>query len=133
MIPNDKDREDDAVVIVHDYAGVEVDVDVRHEHGRDIIEIDIVDIEACGRANECPPLAKRYKVKIDHDYNVFEKRHVTARELLERAGKVPPENYELEKRMHGGSYVSLELDQKVDLGERGIEVFESFPLDEKEG
>ncbi|MGQ2931390.1 MAG: multiubiquitin domain-containing protein [Sphingopyxis sp.] len=126
-----KNEED--VVIIHDKVGVDVEVEVRHENGRDIIEVDIVDIEECGRENRCPPPARRYRVKIDHNHYVIEKRFITARELLELAGKTPPEKYELEKRMHGGHYVSLELDQKVDLGEPGIEVFESFPLDETEG
>jgi len=126
-------KDDDDIVIINNRADVEVDVEIRHENGHDVIVVDIVDIEDCGRKNCTPPAAHRYKVKIDHDYYVFEKRHVTARELLERAGKTPPEKFELEKRMHGGHYVSLELDEVVDLGECGIEVFESFPLDEQEG
>jgi hypothetical protein len=126
-------KEEEEVVIVHDHVGVDVNVDVRHEDGREVVEIDIVDIEECGRDNRPPPRARRYRVKIDHEYYVVEKRRVTARELLELAGKKPAQKYELEKRMHGGNYVSLELDEKVDLGEPGIEVFESFPLDESEG
>lgn len=127
------DKREEEVVIVHDRVGVEVDVKVRHEGDREIIEVDIVDIEECGRENRPPPHANRYRVKIDHHYYVVGKRHVTARELLELANKTPVEKYELEKRMHGGNYISLELDEKVDLGEPGIEVFESFPLDETEG
>ncbi|WBO22719.1 multiubiquitin domain-containing protein [Sphingomonas abietis] len=121
----------DEVVIVHDRAGVEVGVDIRHENGREIIEVDI---EKCGRDNRPPPPhAHRFRIKIDHVYFVIEERLPTARKLLEIAGKVPPDKFELEKRMHGGEYVSLDLDEKVDLGEPGIEVFETFPLDETEG
>lgn len=96
-------------------------------------EVDLVDLEEYTRANRKPPPARRYRVKIDHNHHVISKRFITARELLELAGKTPPESYELEKRMRGGKYVPLELDQEVDLGEPGIEVFESFPLDETEG
>lgn len=110
-----------------------VDVEVRHEHGHEVIVIDIVDVEECGRHNRPPPHANRYKVKIDHEYFVFDRRFVTGRGLLERAGKIPVTKYELEKRMHGGHYVAVGLDEKVDLGECGIEVFETFPLDETEG
>lgn len=99
----------------------------------EVTPVDIIDVEEFGRDNRPPPPARRYRVKIDHEHYVFDQRIVTARQLLERAGKTPPERYELEKRMHGGHYVSLELDQEVDLGEPGIEVFESFPLDEQEG
>ena len=97
------------------------------------IEVDLVDLEEYAGASRKPPPARRYRVKIDHDHYVIEKRFIIARELLELAGKTPPESYELEKRMSGGNYVPLELDQEVDLGEPGIEVFESFPLDETEG
>lgn len=103
------------------------------EHREDIVVIDIVDIEEHGRHNRPPPHAHRYRVKIDHAYFVFDHRFVTGRQLLERAGKVPVTKYELEKRMHGGHYVAVGLDDRVDLRECGIEVFETFPLDETEG
>lgn len=107
------------------------------DHGRsaEMVEImvEIVEIEVFGRENRRPPPAKAYKVKIDHDYYIFEKRRVSGRELLLKAGKTPPEHYEIEKRVHGGKYVPVGLDEVVDLGEPGIEVFETFPLDETEG
>jgi hypothetical protein len=111
--------------------------DVHHHVRAEILEIveivEIVEIEIYGRENRPPPPAKAYKVKIDHDHFVFETRHVTGRELLVKAGKTPPEHYEIEKRVHGGQYVPVGLDQPVDRGEPGIEVFETFPLDETEG
>lgn len=129
----DREKNEEEVVIIHDRPGVDVDVGIRYEDGREIVEVDIVDVEECGRENRHPPNGHRYRVKIDHDYHIVAKRIVTARELLTIAGKVPPEKFELEKRVHGGGYVSLDLDEKVDLGEPGIEVFETFPLDETEG
>lgn len=95
--------------------------------------VEIVEIETYGRENRRPPPAKAYKVRIDHDPFVFHERHVTGRQLLEKAGKTPADHYEIEKRMHGGAYVPVRLDETVDLGEHGIEVFETFPLDETEG
>jgi hypothetical protein len=97
------------------------------------VTVEIVEIEIYGRENRPPPPAKAYKVRIDREHYVFETRHVTGQELLIKASKVPPEKYEIEKRVHGGQYVPVPLDQKVDLGEPGIEVFETFPLDETEG
>lgn len=122
-------------IIVRDNANddVAIEINVRNEHGREVIEIEIVDIEEHGRENRCPPLARQYKVKVDGKPFVFEGRFVTGRDILIKASKVPPERYELEKRMHGGHYVSVSLDETVDLGEKGIEVFETFPLDETEG
>ena len=100
----------------------------------EVIElVEIVEIEVYGRENRPPPPAKTYKVKIDHDHFVFHQRRVTGTELLKKAGKTPPENYEIEKRVHGGKYVPVGHNEHVDLGEPGIEVFETFPLDETEG
>jgi hypothetical protein len=110
-----------------------VDVEVRRDQVEETVVIDVVDVEEHGRHNRPPPHAHRYKVKIDHAHFVFDHRFVTGRKLLERAGKVPVTKYELEKRMHGGVYVAVGLDERVDLGECGIEVFETFPLDETEG
>jgi hypothetical protein len=131
--PHDRDAEIIAIEERRDGEQLLVDVEVRTEHGEETIEIDIVDIEECGRENRPPPIARHYKVKIDHSYFVFDHRYVIGRELLERAGKLPITNYEIEKRMHGGHFVPIGLDEKVDLGEPGIEVFETFPLDETEG
>lgn len=141
--PHHPDRDDTVAiteadgdrVVIRDQAGddVAVEVTVRHEHGHEIIEVDIVDVEEHGRENRCPPPARRYKIKVDGKPFVFEKRFVNGREILEKASKTPPERYELEKRMHGGHYVAIGLTETIDLGEKGIEVFETFPLDETEG
>lgn len=134
-IDDSRDRDAETVVIEDRRDGHDllVDVEIRHDHGREVIVIDIVDIEEYGRENRPPPHAHRYKVKIDHIHFVFDHRYVTGRQLLERANKLPVTRYEIEKRMHGGHFVPIGLDEKVDLGEPGIEVFETFPLDETEG
>ncbi len=93
--PSSKRRPDDDVVIINNRADVDVDVDVKveHQYGHDVITVDIVDIEECGRENRPPPPARRYKVKIDHEKYVFDQPFVTARQLLERAGKTPATRY----------------------------------------
>jgi hypothetical protein len=95
--------------------------------------VELVEIEIYGRENRRPPRAKVYRVKIDGVLYDFTQREVTGRQLLERAGKNPPERYQLDKRNHGGKYVPVGLAEVVDLCEPGIEVFETFPLDEREG
>jgi len=105
-----------------------------NDAGVDTVEvIEIVEIEIYGRDNRPPPPARSYKVKIDHEHYVFHHRRVTGRDLLVKAGKTPPDHYEIEKRVHGGKYIPVGLDEYIDLGEPGIEVFETFPLDETEG
>lgn len=95
--------------------------------------IEIVEIEIYGRESRKPPPAKLYRVKIDGQTYDFAQREVTGRELLERAGKSPPERFQIDKRVHGGRFIPIGLAETVDLGEPGIEVFETFPLDEHEG
>src|SRR3546814_10585984 len=87
-------------------------VEIKHEKGHDIVIVDIVDVVECGRANQPPPHAHRYKVKIDHIYHVFDRRFVTGREILVAGGKTPIEKYELEKRLHGGHYDSIGVEDR---------------------
>ena len=125
---------DGDVVVIRDHADdVAVEVTIRHEGGHEIIEVDVVDVEEHGRDNRCPPPARHYKIKVDGKPFVFDKRHVTGEDILVKAGKTPVARYELEKRVHGGAYVAIALNETVDLGEKGIERFETFPLDETEG
>lgn len=127
-----KDHEPETILI-NNHTDAEVDVRVTHRDGHEVIEVDIVDVECCGRENLPPPPAKRYRVKIDREYYVFERRVVTGREILERAGKVPVTRYELEMGLHGAGFVAVEPEEPIDLGRPGIEVFQTFPLDEQEG
>jgi hypothetical protein len=99
----------------------------------DLEEVDVVELEDYGREGRRPPPARRYGVRIDGVRYEFDKRIVTGAEILTRAGKIPPERYQLDKRVRGGKFIAIALADKVDLGEPGIEVFETFPLDEREG
>lgn len=101
--------------------------------GEALVVVEIVEIEIYGRRNEKPPHARVYRVKIDGQPYDFTQRIVLGRDILERAGKRPPERFQLDKKVHGGRFIPVGLAEKVDLGEPGIEVFETFPLDEREG
>jgi hypothetical protein len=101
--------------------------------GLELEEVELVEVEDYGREGRRPPPARRYAVKIDGQRYVFEQRIVTGAELLKRAGRTPPERWQLDKRVRGGKFIPIALGDKVDLGEPGIEVFETFPLDEREG
>jgi hypothetical protein len=74
-----------------------------------------------------------FKVQIDK--GVFETTNPlpTARQLLELAVKLPPDHFALYKKVKGGQPQRLELDQKVDLSDPGIERFVTLPLDQTEG
>lgn len=73
-----------------------------------------------------------YKVQIDKQH--FETANPTplARELLELAGKTPPEHFALYWKEKGQPH-RLTLESRVDLREPGVEKFVTLPLDQTEG
>jgi hypothetical protein len=85
--------------------------------------VEVIEVEEYGKRNEKPPHAKHYRVRIDREKYLFEKRFVTGRELLEKAGKTPYNQWRILQKMHGGQMVEIGYDEKVDLGAKGLERF----------
>ena len=74
-----------------------------------------------------------YKVQVDKDFFETSVSRVTGRELLELADKKPAENYAIYLKVKGGQPRRIGLDDKIDLGEPGVERFVTLPLDQTEG
>ena len=74
-----------------------------------------------------------FKFRIDKNTYITEKRFLFGRELLEIAGKIPPENFRIDMIIHGGRPRKIGLTEKVDLAEFGVERFITMPLDPTEG
>lgn len=98
-------------------------------------EVDvIVDLADCTRNGKAPPKSKKgYKVKINGDLFVICSECVTGRAILEIAGLIPPERYSLRVKLAGQRPKRIELDEKVDLTQPGIEKFKALPRDQTEG
>ena len=75
----------------------------------------------------------RFKIQIDKDHYETSFPTPTARQLLEIAGKLPPENYALYLKPKQGAPIRIELNHTVDLREPGKERFVTLPLDQTEG
>lgn len=75
---------------------------------------------------------KPFKIQIDKQHLEIDNPTPTARELLTLAGKTPPEHYAL-YRKEKGQPTRLQLDERVDLREPGVEKFVTLPLDQTEG
>jgi hypothetical protein len=73
-----------------------------------------------------------FKIQIDKQHLETTNPTPTARELLILAGKVPVERFALYLKSHGQPR-RLELDERVDLREPGVEKFVTLPLDQTEG
>ena len=94
----------------------------------------IVDLEDFAKGNKpVPPRCHGYRIRIDRQKYVVLVPCMTGRELLELAGKTPPERWMISQKLHGGEVKKIELDEKVDFRTPGIERFMTLPLDQTEG
>ncbi|HQQ95012.1 MAG TPA: multiubiquitin domain-containing protein [Bacteroidia bacterium] len=84
---------------------------------------EIIDVEAYTKADKKPPVGKKYKVKIDNEFFVFNHHIVTGREILETAGKKPTECHTLYQKYKHCDFEKIDLDEKVDLAKPGVEHF----------
>lgn len=96
-------------------------------------EEDEVEIEAFGKRDEKPPKAKRYVVRVDKTKHAFDRRLVTGRQILEKAGLAPVDRYRLFQKLHGGRMEEVAYDRLVDLGAKGVERFTTIDVKETEG
>ncbi len=76
---------------------------------------------------------RKHEIKIDNDSFNTPISRITGRELLELAGKKPAEDHAIYLKVKGGQPKRIELDQKVDLSQPGVERFVTLPLDQTEG
>jgi hypothetical protein len=76
---------------------------------------------------------REYRVQIDKNFYEFRNPTPTGRELLTRAGKVPPDQFAIYLKVKGEQPQRIGLDQTVDLREPGTERFVTLPLDQTEG
>ena len=86
-----------------------------------------------GDDSDQPGPQREYKVQIDKDFLEAPVSRMTGRELLELAGKKPAEGYAIYLKVKGGQPQRIDLDQKIDLSQPGVERFVTLPLDQTEG
>lgn len=98
-----------------------------------IHEILIIDIEVYVRENREIPRGHHYLIMVDRLKYKVEKECLTGREILELAGKTPPERFQLNQRYKGGKVIRIGYNQEVSFLEPGVEKFMTIPLDQTEG
>jgi hypothetical protein len=101
--------------------------------GEDAGIVEEVDLEQTAKAGRKPPKAKRYRIRIDDIYYVVHQHSMTGAELLKLAGKVPPEDFILTQKLHGGIIKTISLTEVVDFTSHGIERFNTLPRQVQEG
>jgi hypothetical protein len=95
----------------------------------------IIDVESYAKEGKNIPTGPKvkYQIRIDGERYIMDKQLVTGRELLLKAEKIPPEQYRLDQKLHGGATKKIGLSNVVDLAAPGVERFLTLPLDNTEG
>jgi len=94
---------------------------------------DVIDVEELAKAGKPVPRGTRYRIRVDKTVIVVDGPTITGRDILLKAGRVPPERYRLDQKLRDGSTKKIELTEVVDLTTPGIERFMTIPLDQTEG
>lgn len=89
--------------------------------------------EFAEREEEIPHHAKKFRIRIDKTKYVVEVPEMNGRQLLELAGKIPAERFEIRQKFKGGKTELIGYAVTVDFRKKGIERFMTLPLDQTEG
>jgi hypothetical protein len=93
-----------------------------------------VDLEEYARAERpIPAHARRFRIRIDKQQYVVDVPEITGRQLLELAGKTPPEQFAVYQKLRGGATAKVEFSENADFRKPGVERFMTLPLDQTEG
>lgn len=93
----------------------------------------IIEIEEYAKEGKPIPDAEQYKIRIDKEKYIVAVVEMTGLQLLELAGKNPPNQFSIFQKMKGGQTKKIELGETVDFRTPGIERFMTLPLDQQEG
>ena len=91
-----------------------------------------VDIELLAKEGKTPEKGKKYKIKVDQEKFDVDVECMTGAEILNLAGKTPPERFQLNAKIHG-KVEKVEQNQTICFTTPGLEKFMTIPLDQTEG
>jgi hypothetical protein len=105
------------------------------QYTEDEVEVEEVDLEEHAKKGSLDqaPKAKRYVIRIDKQKYTVLVPSMKGRTILELAQKLPPEQYKLTEKMHGGGAKTVPLDESVDFRGPGVERFMTMKRDQTEG
>ena len=92
-----------------------------------------IDLEEYAANDKEVPKTGPYKIRINKEKHVWPDPTITGRDILGLAKKSPPEKFAVYERLRGNKPVRVELDQPADLTRKGVERFETLPLEQTEG
>ena len=95
-------------------------------------DLDLIDIEECGKRERRPPKGKSYKIRVDGDKYRVDSERITGTAILELVGKNFQE-WSLNQKFCGGKRERIKADYVVDLTRPGVERFETVRLQAQQG
>ena len=96
-------------------------------------QLDLVDLEDHAREHDaCAPRARRYRIRIDREKYIVEVPTMTGREILALAGHTP-KSHKIYQKRRGCPPDPVGPDEVVDFRARGVERFQTIPIDPREG
>ena len=97
------------------------------------MEKQVIDLEEYSKAGKPVPKGQEYKFRVDKVNVTVSEECLTGKQILEKAGYTPAENYLLRQILHGNQKVPIALDQQVCFTDPGIERFITIPKDPGDG
>jgi hypothetical protein len=92
-----------------------------------------IDLEEYAANDKEVPKSGPYKIRINKEKRDWPNPTITGRDILGLVNKTPPEKFAVYERLRGSKPARVELDQSVDLTRKGVERFETLPLEQTEG
>lgn len=84
---------------------------------------EVIDLETYTKSGTSVPVGKRYKVRIDNEYFIFDHHIITGAEILEKVGKKHVECHTVYQKFKDCDFEKIDLKEKVNLSKPGIENF----------
>ena len=97
----------------------------------DILKSD--SIEKNNEKPQKPQKPQKYKIKIDRQIFEVESECMTGKQILELAGKIPIDRFQLNMKLKGGKVKKIGYEETVCFSDPGLEKFMTLPLDQTEG
>ncbi|NJK44857.1 MAG: hypothetical protein HC933_11730 [Pleurocapsa sp. SU_196_0] len=94
--------------------------------------VELEDLEEAALENRAVRKAHSYRIRIDRVQYLVKVHEMTGRQILELAGKTPPETWQL-WQYHGKHKHLVALDEVVNFCAPGVERFVTLPLDQTDG
>jgi hypothetical protein len=94
---------------------------------------EILRTTSAGESSDAPNKPHVYRIQIDKPHYETTNPTPTGRQLLELAGKLPTDQFNIYLKIPSGQPQRIGPDETVDLRKPGVEKFVTLPLDQTEG